>query len=161
METDLTTSLPYIVTNIVAVFVAISAMLWPTVARVLLGTIFVGAFALNLFMAIQNPTAYLGFAEFTNNAFYKSVILGPFSKHVPIYVAAIAFCQVLIGIFICYRGPLMKIAMIGGIVFLLAISPLGVGSAFPAPMIMALAIVILMKKRIRFNIYDIIYQRAS
>ena len=55
----------------------------------------------------------------------------------------------------------MNIAMTGGIFFLLAISPLGYGAAFPSTLIMSLAFVILMGKKIRFNIYDIIYQKAS
>ncbi len=55
----------------------------------------------------------------------------------------------------------MNIAMIGGVVFLAAISPLGFGAAFPATFIMALALVVLLLKKIRFNIYEIIYQKTS
>jgi hypothetical protein len=160
METTYT-SLPYIISNVVAIGIVISAMLWPTVARVLIGAIFVGAFALNLFTAIANPSAYLEFGEFTTSSFYRSVILGPFSYHVQLYVSLIAICQLLIGVFICYKGRLMSIAMIGAVVFLIAISPLGYGSAFPAPMIIALALIILMLKKIRFNIYEIIYHKTS
>lgn len=159
MEESLT-SLPYNISNIVAVGIVISAMLWPTVARVLLSTIFIGAFALNLFTAIANPSAYLEFGEFTTSSFYRSIILGPFSYHVQLYVSLIAICQLLVGIFICYKGRLMNIAMISAVVFLIAISPLGFGSAFPAPMIMALALIILMLKRIRFNIYEIMYHQT-
>jgi hypothetical protein len=84
----------------------------------------------------------------------------PFSKHVQLYVGVIATAQLLIGVFIAYKGRAMKIAMICGIFFLLAISPLGYGSAFPSTLIMSLAFVILIGKKIDFNIYDIIYQRA-
>lgn len=155
------TSLPYVITNAVAIFIVISAMVWPTVARVMLSAIFVGAFVLNLFTAIMNPSAYLWFGEFTTSEFYRSIILGWFSSHVILYVSIIAACQLLIGVFISYRGKLMKIAMIGGIAFLLAIAPLGYGAAFPSPLIMSLALVILLSKNIRFNVYEIIYNRPS
>lgn len=159
MEQDYT-SLPYIISNSVAIIAMLCAMRWPTVARVFLSTIFIGAFAFNLFTAIMDPSAYLEFGEFTTNAFYRSFILGPFSYHVQLYVLLIAGCQLLVGVFISYKGPLMNIAMVGGIFFLLAISPLGFGAAFPAPMIMALALVILMFRKIRFNVYEIIYHET-
>lgn len=154
-------SLPFIISNIVAIFAVISAMIWPTVARVLLGSIFVAAFVFNLFTATTNPSAYLYFAEVAAHPFYKSIILGPFSKHVQLYVIMIACCQLLIGVFIAYKGRLMNIAMAGGIVFLLAISPLKYGAAFPAPLIMSLALIILMGKGIKFNLYEIIYEKRS
>ena len=160
MESDFL-SLPYIITNIVAVFTVISAMLWPTVSRVLLSTIFIGAFGLNLFTALVNPSAYLEFGEFSTSDFYRSIILGPFSSHVTLYVSLIAVSQLLIGVFISYRGKLMKIAMIGAMIFLIAIAPLGYGSAFPASLLMAMALVILLSRNIRFNVYEIIYHKTS
>jgi hypothetical protein len=159
MELNYTSS-PYIISNVVAIATMLFAMRWPTIARVFLSTIFIGAFAFNLFTAIMDPSAYLEFGEFTSNSFYRSVILGPFSYHVQLYVLLIAICQLLIGVFISYKGTLMNIAMLAGIFFLLAISPLGFGAAFPAPMIMALALIILMFRKIRFNVYEIIYHET-
>jgi hypothetical protein len=158
MEQDIT-SAPYIVSNVIALAIALAAMLWPTVARVLLSTIFVGAFALNLFTAIVNPTLYLEFGELTPNEFYRSIILGPFSRHPQMYVTLIAIAQLFIGVFISYKGKLMNLAMIAGIIFLAAISPLGFGAAFPSTLILATSFVVLMGKRIRFNIYEIVYSR--
>jgi hypothetical protein len=155
------TSLPYTISNIVAIIIALSAMVWPTVARVLIGSIFVGAFAFNLFTAIENPSSYLEFGEFTSSEFYRSIILGPFSHHLQLYVILIAVCQLLIGVFICYKGKLMNIAIAGGILFLLAICPLGSGAAFPAPLIMSLGLIILMFRKIRFNIYEIVYYKTT
>ena len=70
MEQDYS-ALPYIITNIVSVVTVICAMIWPTVSRVLLSTIFVGAFAINLFTAFMNPWAYLEFGELTTSDFYR------------------------------------------------------------------------------------------
>jgi hypothetical protein len=160
MEQDYT-SLPYVISNIVAVFVVISAMIWPTAARVLLSGIFVAASGVNFLTALIVPSAYLHFGGLTTNDFYRSIIFGPFNKHVQLYVFMIAACQLLIGNFIAYKGNLMKVAMTGGIFFLLAISPLSYGAAFPSTLILSLAFVILMGKKVRFNIYDIVYQKKS
>jgi hypothetical protein len=153
-------SASYIVTNAIAVAIVLIAMIWPTVARVLLSTIFIGAFAFNFFTAIADPTLYLEFGELTPSDFYRSIILGPFSKHPQMYVALISIAQLFIGIFISYKGRLMNLAMIGGIIFLAAITPLGFGAAFPSTLILATSFVILMNKRIQFNIYEIIYSRS-
>lgn len=158
MEQDIT-STPYVLTNIVAIAIAITAMLWPTVSRILLSTIFIGAFAFNLFAAVAYPNIYLEFGELTPNDFYRSIILGPFSKNPQLYVVFIAICQLFIGVFILYKEKLMNLAMIGGIIFLIAISPLGFGAAFPSTLILASALIILLFKRIKFNIYEIIYLR--
>jgi hypothetical protein len=160
MEQDMT-STPYILTNLIAFAVAFTAMLWPTVARILLSTIFIAAFAFNLFTAITHPTLYLEFGELTPSEFYRSIILGPFSTHPQGYVVFIAIIQLFIGVFISYKEKIMKVAMISGIVFLVAISPLGFGAAFPSTLILASALVILMFKRIKFNIYEIIYSRSK
>jgi hypothetical protein len=159
MEQDIT-STPYILTNIIAIAVAITAMVWPTVSRILVSVIFIGAFALNLFTAITNPSIYLEFGELTPNEFYRSIILGPFAKHPQLYVVLIAVCQLFIGVFISYKERLMNVAIIGGVIFLGAISPLGFGAAFPSTLILASALIILLFKRIKFNIYEIIYSRS-
>jgi hypothetical protein len=155
------TSLPYIISNIIAVFAAIAAMLWPTVARVLLSAIFIAASFFNAYTAFADPNLYLAFGELASNDFYRSIILGPFSRHIQLYILLIAVCQLLIGVFGSYKGRLMKIAMIGGVVFLLAIVPLGTGSAFPAPLMLALAYMTLLRKRIDFNIYEVLRQKVD
>ncbi|HEY9045509.1 MAG TPA: hypothetical protein VIN08_06415 [Ohtaekwangia sp.] len=153
METDYT-SVQYIVTNIIAILTTITVMLWPNAGRVLLSGIFIGAAAFNAFTAMENPSLYLVFGELTVSDFYRTIILGPFSRHTQLYIYGIAGCQLLIGAFLLYKGRLMKIAMVCAILFLLAIAPLGFGSAFPATLILSTAFLILMQKKIDYNIYE-------
>jgi hypothetical protein len=54
----------------------------------------------------------------------------------------------------------MKAAMAGAIVFLVAIAPLGIGSAFPSTLIMATAYVILLWRKVDFNIYEVIQRKV-
>jgi hypothetical protein len=153
METDYT-STPYIVSNVIAIATAVIAMIWPNIGRVFLSGIFIGAAAFNVFTAWENPDLYLQFGELTTSDLYRRIILGPFSMHIEIYVSIIAVCQVIIGAFLLYKGRLMQTAMLAAIVFLLAIAPLGIGSAFPAPLILSAALVILMRAKIDQSVYD-------
>jgi hypothetical protein len=54
-------------------------------------------------------------------------------------IAAIAIGQLLLALAMLWKGWLFKLGTIGGIIFLVAIIPLGVGSAFPFPIITAMA----------------------
>jgi hypothetical protein len=156
MEPD-QTSLPYIITNITAIAIVVIAMLWPTVSRLFLSAIFIGASAFNLFNSFFKPSSYLELGKFSENEFYRSFVLEPFYSNVTLFVSIIAVCQLFIGVFISYKGKLMRIAMTGGIVFLLGISPLDYAAAFPAPMIMALALIILLLRHIQHGVFDIIF----
>lgn len=153
-------STPYTITNIVAIASAIMAMRWQTSARILLAAIFIGAAIVNSYVAVTDPQIYVGYGELTTSQLYRSIILGPFSKHPQRHVLMIATCQLLIGVYTCYKGRMMKTAMLGGIAFLLAIAPLGMGSAFPSSLIMAMAFVILLLRKVDFNIYTLIRQRV-
>ena len=154
-------SIFYTITNLFAIASALLSMRWPTIARVLFGSMFICAAVANSYIATSNPAAYLSFGELTPSGLYRLFILGPFAGHVQLFILIIAACQLFIGIFICYRGPLMTAAMIGGIVFLIAIAPLGVGSAFPSTLIMAVAFLILLLKKTDVNIYGLLRNKMK
>jgi hypothetical protein len=58
----------------------------------------------------------------------------------------IATAQALIAIALLLKGQVYKWGAAGGILFLLAIIPLGVGSAFPCSLIMATALALLFSR---------------
>jgi hypothetical protein len=68
------TSLPYLITNAVAIFMAISSMMWPTVSRVLISIVFVGASVFNLLTSLTNPSANLELGEFSGIDLHQSFI---------------------------------------------------------------------------------------
>lgn len=154
-------SLPSVISNLVGILAVVAAILWPTFARFLLSVIFLSAAVVNAFTAVKNPDIYIGYAELTTNHLYQSIIVGPFSQQVRAWVLSIAVCQFFIAVLTCYQGMLMKAAMVGGIFFLIAIAPLGIGSAFPSTLIMAMAFIILLLKKINYNIYELIRQRLN
>lgn len=135
------------ISNALALFILFASFKWPSVARLLLSLIFLWAAFINSYNALLHPAVYLDYAQLTPVSFYRKIIEGPFSKSITGYVMVIAGCQLLIAMFTGHKGLLMKLAMWGGIVFLLAIAPFGIGSGFPCTLIMALAYYILLKKK--------------
>lgn len=61
-------------------------------------------------------------------------------------VTIIAIGQGLIGIGLLLKNQIVRIACYGAIVFFIAIIPLGIGAAFPATLITALAVYFILKK---------------
>jgi hypothetical protein len=77
---------------------------------------------------------------------YKNFINGIFSSHTTLFVTVIAFGQLLTGLFLLMKKKFFILGILGGIIFLLAIAPLGIGSAFPSTLLMAISLIILHKR---------------
>ena len=60
-------------------------------------------------------------------------------------VGFIATCQALIAVSMLLKGWMLKTGVIGAIIFLLGIAPLGVGSAFPFSITASLALYLILK----------------
>jgi len=135
-----------IISNIAAILFLLAAYRWPKIARVLFLLLFGWASWINWKTSLENPNAYLEYAELTWSNLYKYFINGWFSNHIPFAVGAIATCQGLIAISMLLKDWIFKAGAIGAILFLLAIVPLGVGSGFPCTIIFAAAMFLLFKK---------------
>jgi len=77
---------------------------------------------------------------------YRNFIEGIFSQNATLFITLIASGQILSGIFLLMRKPMFVLGVIGGIVFFVAISPLGFGSAFPATLLMAFSLIVLWRR---------------
>jgi hypothetical protein len=95
--------------------------------------------------ALENPQIYLDYVNYTSVELYKDIILGVFAAHITPIVLFIAVCQALISVSMMGKGIFFKIGAIGGIIFLSCIAPLGTGSAFPATLVMAGGLFMLIK----------------
>jgi len=94
----------------------------------------------------KTPNDYLQYAELNLSTLYINFINEWFSKHIPLVVGFIATCQGLIALALLMKGRIFKLACAGGIIFLLAIVPFGVGSGFPCKITFAIALFVLFKK---------------
>ena len=133
----------YIISNALGILLLISSFTLPRASRLLYAVLFGWASWANWNMAINNPQDYLSYADLTFLPFYRSFILGWFKDHILLSVGLIATLQALIAISLLIKGRAYKSGVVGGILFLIAIIPLGVGSAFPCTALLAAGLVIL------------------
>lgn len=137
---------PLLVSNGVALLVILAALKWPRVTRVGVGVGFTAAACFNLITVLTQPHSYVeGFGPLALSL-YQRFIYGPFAKDPRLFVLPIAFGQLAAGLLIlCPFRRAVRAGLAGGIVFLVVITPLGFGSAFPSPLLFAAALALLMR----------------
>lgn len=136
----------YIISNVAALVLLYCASAWPRIGRLLFVLLFAWASWTNWGTALRTPEVYLDYANLTFLDLYRQTINGWFSEHITLAVGIIATCQALIAVSMVLKGWIFKAGAAGAILFLVGIAPLGVGAAFPATLIMALAMGVLMGK---------------
>lgn len=137
---------PYIISNFLFAISVLAALKRPMWARIFLAILFLWASYINSRSVIRTPEIYLDYARLTPVHLYKEFINGLFSRHIQLFTISVAIGQFCIfGGFLLNDGW-VKMSCGGGIIFGLAIAPLGVGSAFPATVLMAIACLILSMK---------------
>ena len=135
-----------IFSNAISLLLLILAIKRPVTARTLISILFIGAAIFNGYTTIARPEKYMGFAEMAALPVYETFIRGEFSRHITSYILAIALAQLATGIGIAGRRALSRVALAGAVIFLVAIAPLGAGSAFPCSLVLAAACIILIIK---------------
>ncbi|MBS1600876.1 MAG: hypothetical protein JST75_21830 [Bacteroidetes bacterium] len=140
----------YLIPNIISITISIlciaGALRKPIWTRFFLAALFLWASYINTKTAINAPGEYLNYSRLTYMRLYKEFIDGFFSQHIRQIVIPIAVCQFLISVGLQLNKLWTKLACVGGIIFDLAIVPLGVGSAFPATLLVAVAFYILLTR---------------
>ena len=131
-----------ILSNLFAILLLLLSWKKKNIARLLYAILFVWAAVTNWKISHNDPSVYMDYGKFAL-APYKDFIYGSFSDHITGFVSIIAIAQLLIGLCLLAKGLLVKLASIGGIIFLLCIAPLGLGAAFPFSLIAASGLYIL------------------
>ncbi|MBO9729680.1 MAG: hypothetical protein J7623_13670 [Chitinophaga sp.] len=139
-------SLTSIAANVISLAILMAAIFWPVIARFLLSVIFIGAAFFNAFMAIRNPELFMVYGAMTVSPIYEQFIYGAFRDNIAAIVVSISICQLATGIFIAASGAVLRLGLIAAVIFLVAIAPLGAGSAFPSTLLLAMAAIILLFK---------------
>ena len=134
--------LPYTVSQVITLFLIFICYKWPKIGKVAWGIIFILAGIFNIYTGISDPQAYVDYGS-SAIGLYKKFIYGVFSSYTSLIVSLIALGQILVGIFLLMKRTLFLLGILGGIIFLVAISPLGIGSGFPATLLMAFSLVLL------------------
>lgn len=134
--------IPYVITHVITFSLIFICFKWPKIGKVAWGIIFILAGIFNIYTGISNPQAYVDYGQYAVGL-YQKFIYGLFSSNTSLFVFLIALGQILVGIFLLMKRTLFLLGIVGGIIFLLAISPLGIGSAFPSTLLMSISLVLL------------------
>ena len=140
-------SSPYILSNFVAVLIIYICIMKPVFGRMCMSLLFLGASVVNTVIAISYPWLYLTYADVAALPGYVQFINGFFSRHITTIILFIAAAQFLIGMLLVWKGKMEKLALVGAVIFLLAIAPLGAGSSFPCSLLLTVACILLMKEK--------------
>lgn len=147
--------LPYIISNIIGLILIFICYRWFKAGRIVYGLIFLAAGIFNFYTAGKSPETYVEiYGSTALFSFYRDFIYGIFSQHTRLFVRLIAMGQITVGILLFTRKIYFRMGIVGGIIFLLAISPLGVGSAFPCPVLMAFGLYLLFRKGTNLHIFQ-------
>ena len=135
---DSTFWLGYWASNIGGAVIAITGWKFTRVARFLLASLFAWACWFNLDTVAETPEVYVDYAWLTPFQWYSAIMTGWFAANVTEIVTIVSIGQGLLAVGLLLGGIYARIAAIGTIIFLLIVLPLGLGSAFPAPILMAI-----------------------
>jgi hypothetical protein len=142
--------LPYAISNLVALFLLWLSWKRPRTGILIFGIIFILAGSFNFYTASTTPEVYMQYASWVLFDFYVDFILEYFRNNAGIIVKMIAMGQLLTGTLLLIKKERTQFAgVLGGIIFFIAIAPLGFGSAFPATLVMALTLFIGYKRSLR------------
>jgi hypothetical protein len=150
---------PYIISNLLGLFLILVAIKWPRIAKALFVTLFLGSGLVNMYLALTNPRLYVtGFGPLAVLGIYRTFIYGFFRSHTGLIVLFISLGQLCVAGLLALEDRLLLVGFMGSVLFLVAIAPLGVGSAFPSSILMAIGAV-LMYRNVNRPLADYTKQR--
>jgi hypothetical protein len=136
----------YIGSNVFAILLVLLAARWPRVARLLFSVGFIGAGIWNMTMALMRTTFYVATYGPLATPPYQAFIYGPFAANPALFVVPVAIGELAIGMLAIGKGNWLRLGMVGVVIFLAAIAPMGVGSAFPFSIFGIVAAYLLFRK---------------
>lgn len=127
----------FALSNALAVGLLMASIRRPVLARFLFSLLFAGAGVYNASTALTSPWVYADFADYAVLDVYRWFILGPFERVAQPIILFVAAGQAFIALAMGLTGRLFRWGCIAGLLFCVGISPLGLGSAFPMPLLLA------------------------
>jgi hypothetical protein len=135
--------IPYVITHVITLLLIFICYKWPKTGKVVWGILFILAGTFNMYTGLSSPESYVNTYGSHAIEAYQKFIYSAFSSYTSLIVSLIASGQILVGIFLFMKRMWFLLGILGGIVFLVAISPLGIGSAFPSTLLMSICLILL------------------
>ena len=145
---------PYIASHAAGIAFLALAFRWPVSARWVLGVVFLLAGLINGTLAFANPGAYQVLAQWAFDPMAE-LITGPFAASPSAFLLLIALGQAGIAALVVFGRARGSFAgLVAAAAFFIAIAPLGFGSAFPATLLVALGVLLLLRTDLRQSLID-------
>jgi hypothetical protein len=143
---------PLLVANAFAVAFLVLALFRPNVARMVTGGGFIVASLVNATLALRDPQIYVrGFGPYAVGV-YKDLIYGILAQAPGRLILALAVWQFIVGAVILTNSTeLVRLGCAAATIFLIGLSPLGLGCGFPSNLIFAAGVVVLIRLRWPLN----------
>ena len=120
---------PFTIWLAFVVFVFLFSLIKPNAARIFLGFFFLAmAIGINVVTVLIAPQSYIEMGKNALIPFYRWVFLNIISLNPALFVLPIAAYQIIIALMMLSKKKHVTIGLIGGIIFLVGIAPLGVES---------------------------------
>src|SRR5215208_4369551 len=133
--------------------VLVLCVLKPDAGRIFVGIFFlIMAIGVNVVMVFFDPNSYIGLGAESFISLYRWVFTNLVALAPPLFVLPIAAFEIAIGLLMLSRGRYVKWGLMGGIVFLIAITPLGVWTL--ANLILAVAMTYLLTKEYEWSLSE-------
>jgi hypothetical protein len=113
----------------------------------MLSILFLGGAPWNLFASLTMPSFYVETYGPLATPPYAAFIYGPFAANPAVFVVPIAVGELAIGVLTAAKGAWVRLGMIGVMVFMVGLAPLGVGGAFPFSLWAIVAAYVLFRTR--------------
>jgi hypothetical protein len=139
----------YLITNFISILLIIICAKWYRIGKYIFGLIFLISGFVNIYILIKHPESYFELGKTSILYFYRDFINVEFRDSEVIYVLFFSILHLFISFVLFSEGFFLRHGIKLGITFLIIIAPFGVGSAFPATLLMAIALMITNAKRIR------------
>lgn len=138
---------PMVVSNVLVLVLAWLCWRRPTVGRLTGGLMFIAAGLFNAYSAMTAPQIYLAYRPLVWLEAYRWVIDHLVAPHGTAFIGAIALGQLAVGLLLVAGGWAARLGAIGAIIFFISITPLGMGSAFPFPLVAIAGFAALLARR--------------
>ena len=146
---------PFTIWLAFVLLVLILCLVKPNAGRIFLGFFFLAmAIGVNIVTVLVAPQSYIEMGKNALIPFYRWVFLNIITLNPPLFVLPIAAFQIAIALMMLGKKNYVKIGLVGGIIFLLAITPLGIESL--PNLVLALALALLLRKEFDMTFLEIL-----
>jgi hypothetical protein len=120
---------PFTIWLTFVLLVFLFCLIKPNAARIFLGFFFLAmAIGINIVTVLVAPQSYIEMGKNALIPFYRWVFLNIISLNPVLFVLPIAAYQITIALLMLNKKKYVKIGLLGGIIFLVGITPLGIES---------------------------------